>query len=81
MIDILYDIVGLMGVSSILVAYLLLQSGKLSSNTYLFQLMNLLGALCIIISLMHFWNFSSFVIEICWLGISLWGIWKVYRKR
>jgi hypothetical protein len=75
-IDYAYDIPGLIGAASIIVAYLLLQMNKLKPDGAPYLLMNILGALLIIISLIFSWNLAAFIIEIFWLLISIFGLMK-----
>lgn len=75
------DIVGGVGVAIIVVTYLGLQIEKLDAQTYSYSVANILGAVCIIVSLMVNFNLSAFIIEIFWLAISFFGLWRVYRKR
>jgi hypothetical protein len=70
----LFDFIGNIGVTLIIVSYLLLQLDKLNSKNILYSVMNLLGASFVIISLIENFNMSAFVIEVFWVGISLIGI-------
>ncbi len=76
----LYDLVGNVGVFFIIIAYLLLQLKKISSNDIKFSIMNLVGAALVIISLIQNFNMSAFVIEVFWVGISLVGILRKFRS-
>lgn len=76
----IFDLAGLTGVALILAAYILMQTNYLTNQQIRFQLMNLVGALLIMFSLLHFWNLSSFLMELAWGGISAWGLWKILRK-
>ncbi|HET6890405.1 MAG TPA: hypothetical protein VFH31_04830 [Pyrinomonadaceae bacterium] len=69
-----FDLVGFVGVLLIIVAYLLLQLEKLPSSSPIYSLMNALGALLIIISLLFDFNLSAFVVETFWFLISLLGL-------
>lgn len=77
----LHDTIGLLGVSLVLLAYGLLQTEKVRSDQMAYPLINLIGAILILVSLTRTFNLASFVIEICWIGISLYGIAKVLRAR
>jgi hypothetical protein len=46
-----------------------------------FSLLNAIGALLIIVSLMFDWNLASFLMEFIWLMISLYGILKYFKVR
>lgn len=76
-----YDFVGTAGVIIILVAYFLLQVERIDIHGLFYSLTNLLGAIFITISLIYKFNFASFLIEVCWIAISLVGIARYYRQR
>jgi hypothetical protein len=73
------DSVGMLGVSLVLIAYCLLQSGRMSSNAPAYSWLNVAGSSAILVSLTHAFNLSSFVIQVAWIGISLWGLWRARR--
>lgn len=73
------NIIGIIGVILILLAYSLLQCGKLHPLKFSYPFMNLVGAILILISLTFSWNLPSAVIETAWVIISLFGILRWYR--
>ncbi len=77
----LYDVLGIGGVVVILVAYLLLQLDKLSAQDWRYSAANGAGALLILISLFFSFNLASFIIEIAWLLISIFGLFKALSSR
>jgi hypothetical protein len=77
----LHDMVGFSGAFCIIVAYFLLQAEKLSAESLFYSLINLVGASLILYSLLYAWNLSAVFIEIVWIGISGYGIYKWYKKR
>ena len=74
------DIVGLIGVSLILITYGALTLEKIDPKGWRYSAGNGLGAVLILISLYYSFNLASFVIEIAWLAISLFGLWKASRR-
>lgn len=76
-----HDLVGNVGVALILLCYFLAQSGRMTMMNPAYSLMNGLGALLILVSLLYDFNLSSFVIEIAWLVISGYGLMRWYRMR
>jgi hypothetical protein len=74
-------LVGLAGVALVLVAYFGLQAGKLRGDGVPFQVMNILGAGCIAVSLVYDFNLSAMVIELSWIAISLYGLVRGIRAR
>ncbi len=75
------DPVGLAGVIFLLIAYFFLSTGRWGSNSIIYQIYNLIGALLILYSLCFHWNLSSFVIEIAWVAISLIGIARIQSAK
>jgi hypothetical protein len=76
-----FDLVGFIGVLLIITAYLLLQLDKLPSSSPTYSLLNVVGALLIIVSLIFKFNLSAFIVEAFWLLISLFGLTKSLRSR
>ena len=72
----LFDLAGFIGVVLIIVAYLLLQLEKLPSSSPRYSLLNAVGALLIIISLIFAFNLAAFIVEAFWFLISLVGLWR-----
>ena len=79
--EFIFNVIGIAGVLCILYAYCLLQANILNNSQLRFQFLNLGGAILIIISLFCFWNLASFVIELAWAIISIWGIYKIIKQR
>lgn len=77
----LTDLIGILGVFVIIVAYMLLQLEKMAAKDLSFSVLNTLGALLIIISLLYDWNLASFLMESIWMLISLYGILKYYKLK
>lgn len=75
------DIVGLLGVLLILLAFLLLQIGKLRGDGPTHQLMNAIGAAAVLVSLWHAFNLSVLLMESAWLLISMYGLAHGMRRR
>jgi predicted membrane protein len=77
----LTDLIGIIGVFVIIVAYMLLQLEKMDAKDLTFSILNTLGALLIIISLLYDWNLASFLMEAIWMLISLYGMLKYYKLK
>jgi hypothetical protein len=75
-----YNILGTVGVATIVITYVLLQTERLRSDSLLYSLLNAAGAALILISLYFEFNFPSFVVEFFWLMISLFGIGKYWIR-
>ena len=77
----LYDFIGNIGIIMILSAYAGLQAGQMSALQVRYNLLNMVGAGFILISLLFKFNLSAFIIELAWLFISLYGLAKSLRYR
>ena len=70
-----YDWAGYLGVALVLLAFLLLQAHKLHGNGLVYQLMNIFGAIGVMLSLLFgTFNASAFVMQLAWLVIGIYGI-------
>lgn len=76
-----YDIVGMIGTAMIIGAFFLLQARRLSGTSIVYQLLNLVGAACVLATLLDTFNLSVFVLEVTWIFISAYGIWRTLRQR
>ncbi|MBY0501503.1 MAG: cyclic nucleotide-binding protein [Alphaproteobacteria bacterium] len=70
------DFIGCLGAIVVLVAYVMLQSGRIKSEQLAYSFLNVLGAVMILYSLTYAWNLAAVGMELAWLGISVFGILK-----
>ena len=75
------DFFGNVGVVLIIIAYLLLQLNRVSSNSLSYSLLNAAGASLIIISLIFNFNLSAFIMEAIWVVISLFGLYRYFHPH
>jgi len=71
-----HDLLGNMGVVLIVVSYLLLQMEKLTSQSFIYLIVNGIGASFILVSLIGEFNLSAFLVESFWVLISVYGLFK-----
>jgi paired small multidrug resistance pump len=76
-----YDWIGLLGTLMVLGAFFLLQARKLSGTGLVYQLLNLFGAVGILMSLYDKFNVSVFFLQIAWILISGYGIARGLSER
>jgi len=77
-----YDWAGYIGVALVLLAFFLLQERKLQGSGLVYQLMNVLGAIGVMLSL-GFGNFNlaAFIMQVAWLLIGSYGIVRGVQRR
>ena len=79
-----YDWAGYLGVFLLLLAFLLLQAHKLSGVGLVYQLMNIVGASGLMLSLgfgLAPIAWPIFLFELAWLLIGVFGIVQAQRRR
>ena len=76
-----FDLVGFTGVVLIVIAYLLLQLGKLPSAAPAYSLLNAIGAFLVMVSLVFDFNLSAFLMEAFWFLISLFGLFRAIFSK
>ncbi|AQW82931.1 CBU_0592 family membrane protein [Campylobacter pinnipediorum] len=76
----IFQIIGFLGMLCVVGAYFLLQIEKINQKSLAYQLTNLVGAILLIVSLLVHFNLGSFLIEVFWIFITLYGIYKIYQE-
>jgi hypothetical protein len=76
-----YDGVGLFGTALVVGSYFLLQSGRLSGTGLPYQLINIAGSSCILVSLFGGFNLAVALLQCTWIAISVYGIVRGLRAR
>ncbi len=77
----IYQIIGFVGMLFIVYAYLLLQIKKYTITSFKYQILNLVGAILLLISLFVHFNLGSFIIELFWIIITLFGMYKNLKEK
>lgn len=81
MYDILFkisDLIGLIGVVFVLIAYFMLSTNRTTGNSFHYQFANLIGSIFILFSLFFKWNTASVLVEVSWILISGIGLWRIF---
>lgn len=68
------DLLGLLGVGMIVLAYFLVQARKTGFSDALYLHLNLWGSVLCLISLLVHWNLGGFLINSFWIAISAYGL-------
>ena len=76
----LADTIGLLGVAFYLGSYAALQFGRLDGSSAVYTGLNLAAASCVLVSLASNFNLSSLLIQMFWIGISLYGLFRIWMK-
>ena len=74
------DFIGFSGVALLIVTYALLQLGRIDPKGFWYSFNNMIVAILVSVSLYYTPNLASWVIEIFWFLISVYGL-AMYYKR
>lgn len=75
------DAIGLVGVALLIVTYAMLQLDKIDPKGFWYSFNNMLVAILVSISLIYTPNIASWVIEIFWFIISVFGIVMYFKRK
>ena len=73
------ELVGWLGAVLVLGAYILVSTGRLSSESSAFQGMNALGAAFFVLNTWWHGAIPSMVLNIIWSGIGFAALWRIRR--
>ncbi len=73
----LIDVIGWVGVVTLLAAYVLVSTRKVEGDSAVYQLMNLVGGAFLIVNSFHYKAFPSVGVNIVWIGIAAYTIARV----
>lgn len=77
----LVDVLGWLGAVLYLLAYFLFSTGKLSGETYIYQAMNLLGGLFLIVNAVYYRAYPSVGVNAIWSLITIFAMARKSRRR
>ena|SRR5436305_13180778 len=67
----LVDIIGWIGSASVVIAYALLSSNKVISSSPTYQLLNLVGGICLVINTFYHGAYPSTLVNVVWAAIAI----------
>lgn len=77
----LLDLIGLVGVVAYVAAHFSVQVLHQPPAGRMVVVFNIIGPVCILISLMGAFNIASFLTQCFWLGLTLVGWWRQRQRR
>ena len=76
------DVGGWIGVALLLIAYALVSTRRLTGDSTIYQLLNIVGSVLLIINSFFYGAYPSVGINIAWIAIALAALlWKQYCSR
>ena len=80
-VQLLVDILGWIASVELIAAYALLSAQKLHADSPLFQWLNLTGSIFLIANTYYYGAFPSTVVNIFWLLIATFALYKIMRSK
>jgi len=78
--DLLSDILGWVGATLLLGAYVLVSSKRLEGDSLAYQLLNLAGSALLIVNSAYYGAYPSVGVNVVWIGIAVLTIARVMRR-
>ena len=76
----LVDVIGWIGAAALLAAYGLVSSKRLDGDSMTFQILNLVGAVFLIVNSTYYGAYPSTFVNVVWIGIAVVTILHVKKK-
>lgn len=76
---ILIDITGWVGSLCVVAAYGLLSARKVNAHSKLYQALNIIGSICLIVNTLFYSAYPSTFVNIVWLIIAIFAIINIYK--
>ena len=77
----IYEIIGWVGAMSYLVSYFLLSVNRLKARSITYQLMNVVGGLCLVICAYDTKDKPNFFTNFVWMCIGIAALVSIVRKK
>ena len=75
------DLIGFSGVALLIITYALLQLDRIDPKGFWYSFNNMLVAILVSVSLWYTPNLASWVIEIFWFIISVYGLCMFFKRK
>jgi len=79
--ELFVDIVGWIGSIALTIAYVMISRNKITAQTYLYQGLNLLGSVCLIINSTYYGAYPSTALNIVWVGIGIFALYNIAKIK
>jgi hypothetical protein len=80
-LKIFIEIIGWIGAVEVIIAYAFNSNGRLKSDSVVFQMLNLTGALFLIVNTWYNESYPSMVINVIWTAIAIGALVRIRRKK
>lgn len=78
---IIIEVIGWTGSIAVVAAYLLVSYQKVESDSLFYQILNLIGSICLIINTFYNHAYPSMTVNIIWAFIAIAVLVKIFKKN
>jgi hypothetical protein len=75
------NLVGWLGTLSYIIAYFLLSLGKLKAEQKTYHLLNILGAVGLIVNAIHLNDYPNIIVNVVWFAIGFAALIYIIKKK
>lgn len=75
------NIIGWLGSAAVIIAYALVSTNRVNGDSLIYQLLNLIGSIFLIVNTAYLGALPSAFVNIMWVGIALYALWRIGRKQ
>jgi hypothetical protein len=75
------DIIGWIGSVCVLAAYGMLSLNKITAKSKLYQVLNIIGSICLIVNTIFYSAYPSTFVNIVWMLIGVFALINIYKSR
>lgn len=75
------EVIGWIGSVAVVAAYLLVSYQKIESDSFFYQMLNLIGSICLIINTFYNHAFPSMTVNVIWAFIAIAVLIKSIKRR
>ncbi|MFC4585041.1 CBU_0592 family membrane protein [Sphaerisporangium corydalis] len=79
--SLIVDLIGMAGAAALLYAYAMLSLRRMSGDSLSYQLINLGGAVALMINSAFHFAWPSALLNLIWCGIGLMALWRLLTPR
>jgi len=75
------NLIGWTGSAAVIVAYVLVSVNRLKGDSAVYQLLNLVGGVFLIVNTLYWGAYPSAFVNLVWVGIAIFALTRIARRR
>jgi len=75
------NLIGWTGSAAVIVAYVLVSVNRLKGDSAVYQLLNLVGGVFLIVNTLYWGAYPSAFVNLVWVGIAIFALTRIARRK